>query len=310
MRSISSLLLGLILISLSHAVAQPSAPTTTAIPDLSLQIFSQSTWAAVPGEPILLAVAFSNSDSTNQAAANAQNERLRQRLAQEHALPTTKEAKERFEKEYGSQPISQIQLDPTGQGLAQEITFHITRDGKEVTNLTPHVLARSASLKGPAILADNDSLVLYFGFDDGAALTAATEKSPYVIEATWKNHPEAKSNPVQIHGFAGARYFGLFGPKLSPAEINKRNYFYGRYALLDAHYDQAEIYAQRLLNLHPAQTGGLELHADALAGQGKIQEAYEAFQLTHASRQQEQNEEGLAYATRRLWELDAQLNKK
>jgi len=272
-------------------------------PDISLQVYQRKTWSVVAGEPVLLEVGLSNGDAQNQAAENAQNQRTLEELKKNHSLPDDPVALARLQERYPVHPASSLQyLDSTGVGLAKEITFRITRDGREVTSPVPRVLAASRAAKGPFLLNEKNSVAIYFGFDDGAPFVSGTDKSPFVIEVIWEKHPEIKFTPVKITGHPG--------PAFSEKENNERDYLFGQFARLDRHYDQMEKYAQRILARNHDSTDGWELHADALAGQGKTQEAYTAFQFVYEDREKDGNEDGLLYADKRLWALKEILDKK
>ena len=285
------------------------APSSAAISLLAYDEAQALTQAST--EPLLLTVSAGNPSAQNAATQNSVAERQISELQKNGALQKLSPEEQKAATAYfKTVPIVSVQVGQAGHSLAEAFHFIITDSHGKTIPVTVRPLAASAEQAGLVSLDATNTLSLFFGVDADALSklpddTYTFEARMQVRDAQGKLLPEIPSSPVRV------TLKKLWTePRMEKILLN--NYKHGRYYLLDHQFAQIEPYVQKMLVNDPNSISAYELRGDALAGQGKLPEAKDAYlkalNLFDTKYHGQKNVEYPAYLESRLTDVVQKLN--
>ena len=255
--------------STEEKTTAPSGPVA-----ISLRAYGQTEWTQDARQPLWLAVTLSNPGAAKAASANHQAKLLQQAYQKKGLLDKMSPAQRRaFEEENKPREIPKLRLGSANVPLHGLVNFAMEGSDDKPVEIAVRPLANSLA-GGPVLLENGETLDFDFGIDP-AVLQGLPEGEYRIV---------AKLDPLSTRPLAESETGSEVRltlkkqlPGLSRSEQDRRDYLYGRFHLADRQWSKAEECAQRLLGRDADSVSGLELRADALAGQGKNAQAAETF---------------------------------
>lgn len=220
-----------------------------------------------PVEPILLVVGISYPAAANAAMTRDEHERRKELFKEKGWFEKMSgEEKERFEAVHKVPEGPVLSAGSASKPFERLLAFKVTDKNGEPVSLPIRPLASSPKTEAIVTFNEETSLMLFFGAD------------PEALSKLGDGVYEVRAELDQRFFSSGVSVTLAHNLKSGTAqEIDRRDYLSGRFYVLDYKWDQAEAYAAKMLSRDADSIEGLELRGDALAGQGKLQEAQDAF---------------------------------
>lgn len=254
-----------------------AAEEPAAAPSLSLESFGRRIFVHDAQEPLLLTVVISNPRAANQEQANERIKKEKALYEQKEWLKNlSEEEKKHIEETWEPREAPAVKLGGNKKPLADLLTFRVNHaQGAEVA-LRIRLLPTKSRLPVEVNLGGSDTLILSYGIETEE--WDKIQEGQYQIQAILNTENEegmwrgkVVSTPLEI---TLKRRLGF----VSPNEANWRDYFSGKFYLLDRQYEKVEPYARQMFFRDHDSIEAWILRGDALDGQEKYEGAEKAFE--------------------------------